>query len=264
MVQKKEIAFIDPTISDLSTFLANVRSDVEAIVLSPQCSAPAQIADIVKSRGDLDAIHVVAHGRPGEVSLGSGPLSLENIDQHAVALACLGKALTEEGELLLWSCNSAAGERGAEFISMLARAAGTQVAGASDLVGTSSRGGVWKLDVRSDAAAQVRPPLSEEGITRYSGVMNVIVLNLNETNFDYLFNPTTPGHNKLRLRVSSLTKESTSFDQQQGGDGERRLAQHQREHHPDRNAAIERRYRRRRHLDDHRRQHRRFQLPAGP
>ncbi|MGB6395702.1 MAG: DUF4347 domain-containing protein, partial [Bradyrhizobium sp.] len=80
MATRHEVAFIDPSISDLETFLAGLRPDVEAIVLDPGAPAPAQMALALRGRSDLNAIHVVAHGRSGEVSFATSSLSLENLD----------------------------------------------------------------------------------------------------------------------------------------------------------------------------------------
>src|SRR5262245_1907767 len=70
----REIAFIDSIIPDFEKFLLGIRLGIEAISLSPQRPASAQIAEALRGRTGLDAIHVVAHGKPGEIGFGSGPL----------------------------------------------------------------------------------------------------------------------------------------------------------------------------------------------
>ena len=77
---KREVAFIDRNVDDLHTLLAGIRPDVEAILLSNDEPAPRQMARTVKGKeGQLDAIHVIAHGRSGEVLFGAGALSIEAI-----------------------------------------------------------------------------------------------------------------------------------------------------------------------------------------
>src|SRR5258708_18913427 len=68
MAKRKEIVFVDPTIADIETFLASVRPGVDAIVLDPARSAPAQIAAALKGRASLSSVHIVAHGSAGELS----------------------------------------------------------------------------------------------------------------------------------------------------------------------------------------------------
>jgi len=86
----QEILFVDPGIPDLGTFLSELRPGLEAILLSPKRPAPAQIADALRGRADLDAIHIVAHGAPGEVSFASGARSNDALKEHAADLAAIG------------------------------------------------------------------------------------------------------------------------------------------------------------------------------
>ena len=164
---KREIAFIDRGAYDLATLLAGIRPDVEPVLLSNDEPAPRQMARAVRVReGQLDAIHVIAHGRPGEVSFSAGALSVETIADHAGDLAELGLMLGEGG-LQLWTCESAQGERGAAFVGALALMTGAQVAASRQRVGAAARGGQWALDVGSSHLA----PLSAEGAAVYPGVM---------------------------------------------------------------------------------------------
>src|SRR5881392_3901249 len=105
--QKREIAFIDRGVDDLATLLAGIRPDVEPILLSNDEPAPRQMARAVQGReGQLDAIHVIAHGRPGEVSFSAGALNVEAMAQHLADFSTLSRTLGSDGALLLWSCNT--------------------------------------------------------------------------------------------------------------------------------------------------------------
>src|SRR3989337_2533678 len=93
-----EIAFIDRGLSDLPSMLKGLRADVEAVVLDPTRDAMSQIAAALRGRAGLDAIHILAHGQPGEVAFSSGALSLATLDEHADDLAVIGRALSEVGQ----------------------------------------------------------------------------------------------------------------------------------------------------------------------
>jgi len=110
----REIAFIDRNVDDLAALLAALRPDVQPILLSGDEPAPRQMARAVLGRDGLAAIHVVAHGRPGEVSFGAGALSRDSIDAYAGELARIGRAL-REGAVQVWSCETARGRNGADF-----------------------------------------------------------------------------------------------------------------------------------------------------
>ena len=99
---KREIAFIDPGVDDLLTLLAGIRPDVEPILLTADEPAPRQMARAVKGREGLEAIHVIAHGKPGEISFSFGSLSVETLPNHMDELGSIGAALAG-GELPYWS-----------------------------------------------------------------------------------------------------------------------------------------------------------------
>src|SRR5262245_31002696 len=171
MTTSREIAFIDETISHLNTLLANLRPDVEPIVLTASTPAPAQIATALEGRDGLRAVHVVAHGSAGEVHFGAGALSLETLHDHAAELAGIGRALGVDGDLLLWSCDTAAGERGSAFVDELTHLVAANVAAASGRVGAAAQGGRWHLDVQA-SAVHAHAPLTTLGMASYDGVLS--------------------------------------------------------------------------------------------
>jgi large repetitive protein len=99
----------------------------------------------------------------------SPSLSLETIDERRASLAAIGPALAKDGEVLLWSCETGRGARGAAFLAALAQASGASVAAASGRVGAAAPGGDWALD-----GAALRAPLTALGIAAYTGVMVAI------------------------------------------------------------------------------------------
>ncbi len=164
------MVFIDRNITDLNTLLAGMRSDVDTVLLTGEEPAILQIARIVQGREQLSAIHIIAHGRAGEISFDSGALSIETLNEYSANLAEIGQALAKDGDVLLWSCHTGAGERGASFIGAFAQKLGTAVAAATDLVGAAVLGGCWRLDKRIGAVT-AGIPVTAEGIAGYSGVM---------------------------------------------------------------------------------------------
>src|SRR6185503_10866128 len=92
------------------------------------------------------AVHVIAHGAPGEVRFAAGILSTESVDKHAADLATLGARLGPNASLMLWSCETGQGEHGQNFIDVLASVSGSRVVAATRLVGAAVRGGGWELD----------------------------------------------------------------------------------------------------------------------
>ena len=81
--QVREIAFIDPAVADIPVLVAGLRPDVVPVLLGGELPAAEVIARTVRDYESLDAIHIVAHGRPGELSFSAGALSGASIDHHA-------------------------------------------------------------------------------------------------------------------------------------------------------------------------------------
>jgi Domain of unknown function (DUF4347) len=166
----REIAFVDRNLDDLATLLAGLRPELDLILLSDDEPALCQIARPVRCWNRFDTIHVIAHGRVGEVSFGAGALSLENLAGHAADLRAIGQALGKDGKLLLWSCQTAAGARGSAFVEALESATGAKVRAAAGTIGSQSLGGGWQLDV-SSGKETVAAPLTAQGIAGYAGVL---------------------------------------------------------------------------------------------
>ena len=93
MMLKSEILFVDPSVSDIATILGGLRPEVEAIVLDSSRPAARQIAEALRGRRGLDAVHVIAHGAPGGVRFAAGEWSADTLAGDADDLASIGCAL---------------------------------------------------------------------------------------------------------------------------------------------------------------------------
>lgn len=67
-----EVLFIDRGVSDVGQILRGLRPHVEAIVLRPDAPAARQMAEALRNRRELEAVHIMAHGAPGRVSFAAG------------------------------------------------------------------------------------------------------------------------------------------------------------------------------------------------
>jgi hypothetical protein len=124
----REIVFIDPAVIDYPALVAGVRSNFEVIVLDAMADGVEQISSVLAQCQNLTAVHLVSHGSPGRVQLGSSELSLETIDRYSWQLHAWAEALTNTAELLIYGCEVAKGDRGWVFVSMLHSLTGAIVA----------------------------------------------------------------------------------------------------------------------------------------
>ena len=72
----------------------------------------AQMVDALRGTEGITGIHILSHGRAGEISLGTATLDAETMSTiYRSALASIGANLSGEADILVYGCNFAAGER---------------------------------------------------------------------------------------------------------------------------------------------------------
>ena len=142
----KQIVFIDPTVKDQHLLLQGIDPAIEIVHLGGGEDGVRQIADHMTRRREIDAIHIICHGAPGSMNLGSTTLDRTNLNRYFVELAHVGRAMHEGGNIMLYGCEVAAGEPGAAFIEGIAKLTGTAVAASTTPVGHTQLGGAWHLD----------------------------------------------------------------------------------------------------------------------
>lgn len=194
-----EIAFIDAAVSDIGVLLSGLRPNVQAIILRADEPALLQMARALQSRRDLASIHIIAHGTPGTVSFAAGALTVENLARHAGAMAAIGGALADDGEILLWSCQTGKGDSGRHFTEAFSSQSGARVAAATGLVGSAELGGGWVLDA-GDGAHAARPPLRAEGMQSYAQVLVITsVTDASISTFGGGDNTVSPGEDPIAV-----------------------------------------------------------------
>lgn len=135
------IVFLDSTVNDIENLTAGLPSSTEWFVLDPAADGLAQMAAILARYDALDSIQIVSHGAEASLLLGSSNVTLANIDSYADRLAQIGRALSTEGDILLYGCNVAQGARGRIFIDRLSQLTQADVAASSDRTGSAELGG---------------------------------------------------------------------------------------------------------------------------
>ncbi len=145
----QNILFIDAAVGDISSILASVDPSFEVVLLSGDRNGLEQIADALAGRTGVDSVHVISHGGPGYLQLGDGSIDLSGLDGQSDALATISAALSDDADLLLYGCDVAAGDAGANFINALAAATGADVAASIDLTGPTLLGGDGTLEANT-------------------------------------------------------------------------------------------------------------------
>ncbi|MCW0002197.1 Ig-like domain-containing protein [Pararhizobium sp. YC-54] len=141
-----QVVFIDAGLADAQGLAASVPAGAELVWIDPAADAIAQMAAWAVGKSGYDAIHIISHGEPGALLLGSTRIDAASLQAHGPELTALGEALGETGDILLYGCDVAAGSAGAGFLDLLARYSGADIAASTDATGAARLGGNWTLE----------------------------------------------------------------------------------------------------------------------
>jgi hypothetical protein len=106
-----------------------------------------EITQALAGESGIEAVHVVSHGNQGSLKLGADLLNANDLENFSTQLKQWGNALTENGDILLYGCDVAAGETGNNFVKRLSEITGGDVASSNDLTGNAAQGGDWDLEI---------------------------------------------------------------------------------------------------------------------
>jgi hypothetical protein len=163
----QNVLFVD---SRLDFDTSEVSESTRVVRIAPDEDGVAVISQVLSQHGELASVQVLGHGSAGSLSLGSVDLSDATLARYESAVRDWGAALSEDGDLLLFGCDVAAGESGRTFVSRIAELTGADVAASDDLTGNAARGGDWDLEYRTGAIEAVAA-LSLETLAEFEGVL---------------------------------------------------------------------------------------------
>lgn len=120
--------------------------NVEVVVLDARFDGVCQVADILSSYRNLDAVQLLSHGATGVLRLGGSQISGNKLEKYQEQIAAWGRALRPGGDILLYGCDIAGSTEGAAFVRSLARITGADIAASADATGAAEFGGNWALE----------------------------------------------------------------------------------------------------------------------
>ena len=168
-----EIVFIDSAVQNAQILVDGIRPGVEVVRLDAGRDGVGQMGEILADRRNVQAIHVISHGAPGRVFLGTGVLSSESVGNYDALLKKIGKSLHNEGDILFYGCNVAEGAVGKSFVNSFAKVTGAKVAASTDKTGAADRGGNAVLEYSTGAVSST----VIAGMSSYPGVLGAITYN---------------------------------------------------------------------------------------
>ncbi|WP_449420984.1 DUF4347 domain-containing protein, partial [Phormidium nigroviride] len=163
-MQNQQILFIDSAVKDFSNLVLSVKLGTKVIVLDTTRNGIEEITSVLENSSSISSIHIVSHGKPANLQLGSTELNSENIEANSHLLQKWSSAFRDKGEILLYGCNVAAGKTGEAFVQKIAELTGADVAASTDITGSPSKGGNWILEYATgliEAALAFEPAAME-------------------------------------------------------------------------------------------------------
>jgi hypothetical protein len=172
-----EVVFVEDNVRDLDALLKGIGGGREIHILDSGKDGLKQMADILAGRKDIDALHLISHGKEASVNLGGLILDQSSIGDHAVELQVIGDSLSKDGDILLYGCDIATNQ-GVSFVDQLALFTGADIAASSDLTGGKPFNANWDLEIHSgsiEASSVGNPQLA----SLYHNVLNIASATLN-------------------------------------------------------------------------------------
>ncbi|MEG4281406.1 DUF4347 domain-containing protein [Microcoleus sp. MON1_C1] len=147
------IAFLDSALPDGETLRNGIAAGTEVITLDGARDGLEQITTALASRSNIKSIHILSHGRPASLQLGAIDLNLTNLKTYAKELQLWSRSLAESAEILLYGCDVAAGEKGANFVQQVSQLTKAKIAASRTPIGCDAKGGDWQLDYTTGAVS---------------------------------------------------------------------------------------------------------------
>ncbi|MFZ6800924.1 DUF4347 domain-containing protein [Undibacterium sp. Di24W] len=168
---RTEIVFIESNVGDVALLLEGIGVGKEVHVINANLDGLSQITEILAGRSNIDAIHIISHGKEASINLGTLFLDKDNINSHTAQLQAIGQSLNKDGDIMLYGCDIAAGT-GQTFINQLAIATGADVAASNNTTGSAKLHGDWDLEVKT-GHIETQPAVSPGLADLYSSVLNI-------------------------------------------------------------------------------------------
>ncbi|CAI8847521.1 Ig-like domain-containing protein [Pseudomonas sp. IT-P260] len=143
-VPGQSVVFVDARVKEADSLLKGVAPGAQVVKLDASKDGLQQIADYLDQHSGVSSVQIIAHGNAGDLWLGNSYLSADNVAQRSALLADIGKDMNVGGDILIYGCYTAEGDRGLSFVDSLAQLTGRDVAASNNRTGV---GGDWDLEI---------------------------------------------------------------------------------------------------------------------
>jgi ELWxxDGT repeat protein len=143
----RHLVVIDKGLKDRDQLITGVLPHTTVLVLDRQEDCLNRVREVLRQHDEIDGLHLVGHGKPGQISLGQNALNASNLLFFADKVKAWADFLVSSSQILLYGCRTGAGIIGRRFVQDLAMLTGAEVFASKSLVGGAALGGSWDLTV---------------------------------------------------------------------------------------------------------------------
>ncbi|NWE72470.1 DUF4347 domain-containing protein, partial [Pseudomonas gingeri] len=172
-VPGQSVVFVDSRVKDFDSLLKGAAPGTQIVVLDASKDGLQQIADYLGSHQGVSTVEIIAHGNSGDLWLGNTYLSSDNVAARADVLAQIGSEMNVGGDILIYACNTAAGDKGIGFVDSLAQYTGRDIAASTNRTGL---GGDWTLEIAT-GSIESHNALSADAMSAYQYGLATITVN---------------------------------------------------------------------------------------
>jgi hypothetical protein len=169
------LVVMDPSVENYQILLDSLPVDTPVLVLGAYKQGLEEIAAFVQGFESIDSIHVISHGAPGTLFLGSSVITLDTLHHFESELSLIGESLNDGASILLYGCEVA--KCGSQLIERIADLTGADVAASLGLVGRitgqgSVQGSDWSLNARTNPEMTVELIFPQDTRNAYHGTLS--------------------------------------------------------------------------------------------
>ncbi len=202
-----EIVFIEASVEGLDTLADSSDPSTEIFLLDSGGDGIKQIANTLSGRSDIDALHILSHGKPGELHLGVTRFNAESMTgRHAADLRVISAALSDNADILIYGCDFAAGREGRKATEQLSRSTGADIAASVNLTGHAALGADWILE-SSTGPIETKVAVDEGAQASWLATLPIDTFNATEDSYIKLKNPNDNFGSELIILVDRETTD---------------------------------------------------------
>jgi hypothetical protein len=142
---------VDADLPDLNQILADLQGKGIIYVLKPHQDGVEQISAILTRYHKVTSIHLITHGSPGVLYIGSTKLDISSIFSYRPQLQTWSGHLIEGGAIFVYGCEVAVLNDGNPLIRKIKEYTGREVAASINRTGNPILGGDWELEYKTGA-----------------------------------------------------------------------------------------------------------------